>query len=174
MNANCISEAKHQVEATFPAFQTATTKEKKMLEEFLRNKFPWEFDQGPELKLNLLPMFQTMPYDFLCAIQENRTIFVHGPKGTGKSQMLSHLFCNREMKYLYVDRRSKLKNFDWLYHKGIFVDGLDFNEKAWPREEMKMLFDSGNSASFWISGANVEVPCDVSILAIATTYKSSL
>jgi len=166
--SSCAAEAKELVEAAYPKFQSE--KNSKKLEWTLRRVFPSDFDRAPEVKVVLHPRFQTMPPEFQRAIQNRRTIFVHGPSGYGKTQMLSHLFGNREKKYLYVDRLETLKNFNPSFHEGIFLDGLDLNKRDWPYYKLKWLLDSSIPCQLWISRKLVCIPGNVSACSIVLRY----
>jgi len=84
------------------------------------------------------------------------TLLLHGPSGTGKTELAKSLLSSLGMEYVLIRDLNGLKKFDPLIHRAVIFDDLDVSDRS--REELIHLFDVENESDIRILYQSVQIP----------------
>lgn len=88
--------------------------------------------------------------------QKTRTLIIHGPPGTGKTELAKAMFHELKIPHLFVRDLNGLKRFKQGLHRGILFDDLKTDDIT--REELIHLYDTDNSSDVRVLYAIVNLP----------------
>ena len=85
-----------------------------------------------------------------------KSLYVYGPTGTGKSEMILSFLAGKHLQPLLVDNIYSLGEFDEFNHKSIVFDNCNITRMK--REELIKLFDSEAECTIKVGSKNIRLP----------------
>ena len=120
---------------------------RELKEKGLTTKFDFsQFNVPNNFKESITEMFNS----------PKKSLYVYGPTGTGKSEMILSFLIGKQLKPLLVDNIYSLGEFDEVKHKSIVFDNCDITRMK--REELIKLFDSEAECTIKVGSKNIRLP----------------